>query len=115
MAFRFYMYINGRCYSYRHLLNAWKLWFQRARFDIAMKSTIPQERPPQQIHVSCNFCGKSISAFMQGLSRTRVPFRLGTTPNKLKVGCLHFSMYLMYLLNLKKSQGFSSMCFPIHR
>ncbi|KAM0726260.1 GATOR2 complex protein MIOS-B [Formica fusca] len=72
--------------NYRHLLNAWKLWFQRARFDIAMRSSTPQERPLQQIHVSCNFCGKSISAFMQGLSRTRVPFgRLGGTPNKLKM------------------------------
>ncbi|XP_071561781.1 GATOR2 complex protein MIOS-B [Temnothorax nylanderi] len=72
--------------SYRHLLNAWKLWFQRAKFDIAMRSSTPQERPPQQIHVSCHFCGKSISASMQGLSRTRVPFgRLGSTPNKLKM------------------------------
>lgn len=74
------------CYSYRQLLNAWKLWFQRAKFDIAMKSSTSQERPPAQIHISCHFCGKSISASMQGLSRTRVPFgRLGSTPNKLKV------------------------------
>jgi len=73
--------------SYRHLLNGWKLWSQRAKFDIAMRASTPQERPPQQIYVSCNFCGKSISAFMQGLSRARVPFgRLGSTPNKLKAG-----------------------------
>ncbi|RLU21193.1 hypothetical protein DMN91_005566 [Ooceraea biroi] len=72
--------------NYRHLLNAWKLWSQRAKFDIAMRASTPQERPPQQIYVSCNFCGKSISAFMQGLSRARVPFgRLGSTPNKLKM------------------------------
>ncbi|XP_053983472.1 GATOR complex protein MIOS [Hylaeus volcanicus] len=71
--------------SYRDLLNAWKMWTQRAHFDIAMRSAT-NEKPPQQIYVSCNFCGKSISAFMQGLSRTRGPFgRLGSTPNKLKM------------------------------
>ncbi|XP_076393574.1 GATOR complex protein mio isoform X2 [Megachile rotundata] len=71
--------------SYRNLLNAWKMWTQRAHFDIAMRSAT-NEKPPQQIYISCNFCGKSISAFMQGLSRTRVPFgRLGSTPNKLKM------------------------------
>ncbi|XP_076291746.1 GATOR complex protein mio isoform X1 [Lasioglossum baleicum] len=71
--------------SYRNLLNAWKMWTQRAHFDIAMRSST-NETPPQQIYVSCNFCGKSISAFMQGLSRARGPFgRLGSTPNKLKM------------------------------
>lgn len=82
------------CYSYRQLLNAWKLWFQRAKFDIAMKSSTSQERPPAQIHISCHFCGKSISASMQGLSRTRVPFgRLGSTPNKLKVDFYSFLLF----------------------
>lgn len=61
------------------------MWTQRAHFDIAMRSST-NEKPSQQIYVSCNFCGKSISAFMQGLSRARGPFgRLGSTPNKLKV------------------------------
>ncbi|XP_015172042.1 PREDICTED: WD repeat-containing protein mio [Polistes dominula] len=71
--------------SYRDLLNAWKMWIQRAHFDIAMR-TATNEKPPPQIYVSCNFCGKSISAFMQGLSRARGPFgRLGSTSNKLKM------------------------------
>ncbi|KAG7207947.1 hypothetical protein KM043_009533 [Ampulex compressa] len=71
--------------SYRNLLNTWKMWNQRAHFDIAMRYSM-NEKPPQQIYVSCNFCGKSISAFMQGLSRARGPFgRLGSTPNKLKM------------------------------
>lgn len=61
------------------------MWNQRAQFDIAMRSST-NESPPQQIYVSCNFCGKSIAAFMQGLSRTRAPFgRLGSTSNKSKV------------------------------
>lgn len=60
------------------------MWNQRAQFDIAMRSST-NENPPQQIYVSCNFCGKSIAAFMQGLSRARAPFgRLGSTSNKSK-------------------------------
>ncbi|EFN84236.1 GATOR complex protein MIOS [Harpegnathos saltator] len=71
--------------NYRNLLDAWKMWNQRAQFDIAMRSST-NETPPQQIYVSCNFCGKSIAAFMQGLSRARAPFgRLGSTSNKLKM------------------------------
>ncbi|XP_066586197.1 GATOR2 complex protein MIOS [Prorops nasuta] len=71
--------------SYRNLLNAWKMWNQRAQFDIVMRCST-NEKPPPQIYISCNFCGKSISAFMQGISRARGPFgRLGSTSNKLKM------------------------------
>ncbi|XP_058794718.1 GATOR complex protein MIOS-B [Phymastichus coffea] len=71
--------------SYRGLLDAWKMWNQRAHFDIAMRASV-NEKPPQQMYISCNFCGKSISAFMQGLSRARGPFgRIGSTSNKLKM------------------------------
>ncbi|XP_063233237.1 GATOR2 complex protein MIOS isoform X2 [Bacillus rossius redtenbacheri] len=71
--------------SYRMLLNIWRLWHQRAHFDIAMNTFSPSEKPPQQVFVSCNFCGKSISAQMQGLSRNRNAFaRLGATSQKLK-------------------------------
>lgn len=90
------MLLSCRC-SYRNLLNAWKMWNQRAQFDIAMRSST-NEKPPQQIYISCNFCGKSISSLMQGLSRARGPFgRLGSTSNKLKVGfhshMTHWSKY----------------------
>ncbi|OXU30787.1 hypothetical protein TSAR_008781 [Trichomalopsis sarcophagae] len=71
--------------SYRNLLDAWKMWNQRAHFDIAMRASA-NEKPPQQMYISCNFCGKSISAFMQGLCRAKGPFgRLGSTSNKLKM------------------------------
>lgn len=80
------------------------MWTQRAHFDIAMRSAT-NEKPPQQIYVSCNFCGKSISAFMQGLSRTRGPFgRLGSTPNKLKV--IGFGLYLS-----RNSNHVNSICY----
>ncbi|KAK0099087.1 hypothetical protein PV326_006551 [Microctonus aethiopoides] len=71
--------------SYRGLLDAWNMWHQRVHFDIVMRSST-NEKLPQQVYISCNFCGKSISAFMQGLSRARGPFgRLGSSSNKLKM------------------------------
>ncbi|KAF5296730.1 hypothetical protein FQR65_LT10166 [Abscondita terminalis] len=72
--------------SYRNLLDTWQLWNERALFDIMLSSYRPTDKPPQQVYVSCNFCGKSISAFMQGLNRGRGTFsRMGGTPNKLKM------------------------------
>ncbi|XP_018335553.1 GATOR complex protein MIOS [Agrilus planipennis] len=72
--------------SYRNLLDVWQLWNERAHFDIMLNSYKPTEKPPQQVYVSCNFCGKSISAYMQGLNRGRGPFsRMGSTANKLKM------------------------------
>ncbi|KAJ9588221.1 hypothetical protein L9F63_018385 [Diploptera punctata] len=72
--------------SYRTLLDAWHLWNQRAHFDIVMSACCPNDKPPQQVFVSCNFCGKSISAQMQGLSRNRGAYaRLGGTSQKLKM------------------------------
>ncbi|KAB0794498.1 hypothetical protein PPYR_11337 [Photinus pyralis] len=72
--------------SYRNLLDTWQLWNERALFDIMLSSYRPTDKPPQQVYISCNFCGKSISAFMQGLNRGRGTFsRMGGTPNKLKM------------------------------
>ncbi|KAH0544233.1 GATOR complex protein MIOS-B [Cotesia glomerata] len=71
--------------SYRGLLDAWKMWNQRAHFDIEMRQPTT-DKPPQQVFISCNFCGKSISAFMQNLSRSRGPFsRLVNNSNQLKI------------------------------
>lgn len=41
---------------------------QRAKFDIFMNA---HKVPPQQVFISCNFCGKSISAFMQDKMRSK--------------------------------------------
>ncbi|CAH0752477.1 unnamed protein product [Bemisia tabaci] len=76
------LHLQNWIQCYRNLLDSWRLWNQRALFDISLNASKP---PPQQVFVSCNFCGKSISAYMQGLTRGRGPFvRLGVTPNKLK-------------------------------
>lgn len=72
--------------NYRNLLDTWQLWNERANFDIMLSSFRPNERQPQQVYVSCNFCGKSISACMQGLNRTRGQFtRMGSAANNLKM------------------------------
>nr|XP_018911247.1 PREDICTED: WD repeat-containing protein mio isoform X2 [Bemisia tabaci] len=79
------LHLQNWIQCYRNLLDSWRLWNQRALFDISLNASKP---PPQQVFVSCNFCGKSISAYMQGLTRGRGPFvRLGVTPNKLKITC----------------------------
>lgn len=73
-------------FSYRNLLDSWQLWNERAMFDIMLSSFQGGDKPPLQVYVSCNFCGKSISAYMQGLNRGRTPFpRMAGTANKLKV------------------------------
>ncbi|XP_074036422.1 GATOR complex protein mio [Leptinotarsa decemlineata] len=57
---------------YQDLLNRPKMFEQRADFDIMLASFKPNERPPQQVYVSCNFCGKSISAYIAGQDRSRL-------------------------------------------
>lgn len=70
--------------KYRELLDIWQMWYCRADFDIMLAHFRPHEKPPQQVFVSCNFCGKSISAYMHGLNRGRTSYsRLTGTPNKL--------------------------------
>lgn len=62
--------------SYRSLLDGWRLWMQRAKFDIFMNA---HKIPPQQVFISCSFCGKSISAFMQ--DKIRMKAKVTSCPN----------------------------------
>lgn len=57
--------------SYQLLLDSTRLWNQRAHFDIALNTSTEGKKVAQQIFISCNFCQKSISSFIQGLSRSR--------------------------------------------
>ncbi|KAL1137877.1 hypothetical protein AAG570_009573 [Ranatra chinensis] len=71
--------------SYRDLLDSWRLWTQRAHFDI-WHNRRTGTRPEQQIYVSCNFCGKSTST--QSLTRNKATYpRLGTSSNQNKMTC----------------------------
>ncbi|XP_046390377.1 GATOR complex protein MIOS-B [Ischnura elegans] len=72
--------------SYRSLLDSWRMWNQRAQFDVALGARNSADKPPQQVFLSCNFCGKSVSMYMQGINRNRGQYgRLGGTSNKHKI------------------------------
>ncbi|CAG5125732.1 unnamed protein product, partial [Candidula unifasciata] len=57
--------------GYRDLLDRWRFWNQRAQFDIVRQSFSQEYRVTTQVHVSCNFCGKSVSANVSFLGRAR--------------------------------------------
>ncbi|XP_077978834.1 GATOR2 complex protein MIOS-B-like [Glandiceps talaboti] len=58
---------------YRSLLDRWRLWHERAKFDIYRSQCDQSSRPSQQVFISCNFCGKSIASNMlTGSSRARL-------------------------------------------
>ncbi|KAG8195761.1 hypothetical protein JTE90_010637 [Oedothorax gibbosus] len=53
-------------YSYRSLLDTWKLWKPRAMFDVNWFSkNSSATKPTQQVFVSCNFCRRSVSNYFQ--------------------------------------------------
>ncbi|XP_042899420.1 GATOR2 complex protein MIOS-B isoform X2 [Parasteatoda tepidariorum] len=52
--------------NYRQLLDTWMLWTHRAMFDVNWYNKNTQiSKPTQQIFVSCNFCRRSVSNFLQ--------------------------------------------------
>ncbi|XP_014207535.2 GATOR complex protein MIOS-A [Copidosoma floridanum] len=71
--------------SYRNLLDSWKMWNQRAHFDI-IRGTTKSEKPSHQMYISCHFCGKSISTFMQGFARVR---NYGKQGSQVKSTCIN--------------------------
>ncbi|XP_076029287.1 GATOR complex protein mio [Oratosquilla oratoria] len=73
--------------SYRDLLDNLRLWNERAELDVVMNRNKHAQRPPQHIYISCNFCMKSISAYIQTPGRLKNPYaRFGTgAANKSKM------------------------------
>uniref|UniRef100_A0A0B6ZZ52 Uncharacterized protein n=1 Tax=Arion vulgaris TaxID=1028688 RepID=A0A0B6ZZ52_9EUPU len=76
--------------AYRDLLDRWRFWNKRAQFDIVRQSLIQDHRVAPHVHVSCNFCGKPVSANVSLLGRARSlitsPFSRGPQ-NRPKVTC----------------------------
>ncbi|XP_023223348.1 GATOR complex protein MIOS-B-like [Centruroides sculpturatus] len=77
--------------SYQQLLDRWRLWHQRAVFDIEWYKANPSSKPPPHVFVSCNFCGKSVSSYLQMLGQghcSRPLARLAIpAANKSKTSC----------------------------
>ncbi|XP_043215584.1 GATOR complex protein MIOS-A-like isoform X2 [Amphibalanus amphitrite] len=72
--------------SYRSLLDLWRLWNQRARFDVRVLSqTAGVQQYPKQSVVTCNFCNKSVSAYIDDMRRRRQMARTGA--NSVKPMC----------------------------
>ncbi|XP_068202400.1 GATOR2 complex protein MIOS-A [Palaemon carinicauda] len=73
--------------SYRSLLDSLRLWNERAELDVIMNKSRYAERPPQHVYITCTFCMKSISAYIQAPGRPRNPYaRFGTgSANKSKM------------------------------
>lgn len=79
---------------YRDLLDSWKLWDERAEFDILKNRNNPALIPQPEVTVSCNFCGKSISApaVTGGGRNTQIFSRFITTDVKLKVTMISYKL-----------------------
>lgn len=73
--------------SYRNLLDRWGLWHERAEFDVHRSQCDSSVRPAQQVYVSCNFCGKSVSG-LTSVRRTHFLYGAGPAANKSKRGGL---------------------------
>lgn len=74
--------------SYRSLLDQWRLWHQRAKFDIIWHSVDSSRLVPGQAFVSCNFCGKSIACNMTLASRSRPNMNsMLPSTHKPKIAC----------------------------
>lgn len=73
--------------SYRNLLDSLCLWNERAQLDVIMNENKHAERPPQHIYITCNFCKKGITPYIQAAGRPRNPYaRFGTgSSNKSKM------------------------------
>ncbi|CAL1531728.1 unnamed protein product [Lymnaea stagnalis] len=76
---------------YRDLLDRWRYWHQRARFDIVRQSFI-QERVPPQVHISCNFCGKPVTTGVPSSMMGRISVKIHNVfargpQNRPKITC----------------------------
>ncbi|GAB1607536.1 complex MIOS [Argonauta hians] len=58
-------------HGYRNLLNQWKLWQERAMFDILWQGCDSQSHDHSEVFVSCNSCRKCVSRSGQNLVRNR--------------------------------------------
>lgn len=72
--------------NYRNLLDMWRLWHQRSLFDIHRNLKDSTQKPPQQVFVSCNFCGNNIlTNMLSTASRPRKFAQYSNPSNRTKI------------------------------
>lgn len=80
-----FLFYNKMYNSYRDLLNTWRMYLERADFDIMLAQIKSREKPLRQVYISCNYCGKSVSASMQGFSQERGQYQRASSSTPVKV------------------------------
>ncbi|XP_038044878.1 GATOR complex protein MIOS-like [Patiria miniata] len=72
--------------SYRSLLDTWRLWHQRARFDVYYHQGNVKVPSPQQVFVNCHFCQSAISptVLAQRSLQTILPHLRGPMHQRVK-------------------------------
>ena len=64
--------------AYKELLDEWQMWTPRAHFDCAIQLAGMRCNAPQQVFISCTYCGTSVARNMKvGNLRNRLSFSLG--------------------------------------
>lgn len=61
------------------------MYLERADFDIKLAQLKSREKPLRQVYISCNYCGKSVSASMQGFSHERGQYQRASSSTPVKV------------------------------
>lgn len=88
--------------SYRDLLNTWRMYLERADFDIMLAQLKSKEKPLRQVYISCNYCGKSVSASMQGFSHERGQFQRASSSTPVKVIYIGLIVKVFFLALIRK-------------
>ncbi|XP_067931890.1 GATOR2 complex protein MIOS-B-like [Watersipora subatra] len=72
---------------YRDLLDEWKLWVLRAKFDIFHKEFVERigHKGMTQVYLSCNFCNKANTPLQMQQRRMYTAGGYGQKPNSVKI------------------------------
>lgn len=81
--------VDSWIHGYRSLLNQWKLWKQRALFDIVWQGSDSVNHVQSEVFVSCHSCRKSVSRNIQPLMKNKQQSwtRSSNTAKHVKVSC----------------------------
>lgn len=65
--------------AYRTLLDTWRLWHQRAKFDMCLHATDSRKKVPEQTYVNCHYCSNPITPSVLSSKSTQggLQLRLG--------------------------------------
>lgn len=71
------------------------MYLERADFDIKLAQLQTKEKPLRQVYISCNYCGKSVSASMQGHSQDRGQYQRASSSVTVKVNISFHNKFMI--------------------